>query len=361
MAAATSALSVRDLRSLQAFLERECVWRLVAEQAYHREYRAVCTKPVDSSLELLRTAEPCLCCGLILLRPNDGGRLLCLYLEGRPLAQFRCSGVKRRRCLVEGFEPFYVLTMDSSLTPASGGCSRWPAISAVPSTHSASGVTPKLLYDHCTLVGSEERAAVAQPAPGRAAPICVGVGAWVVRDRDELSLYTYVLAYDLYAACCDRSCFPSLVRLFAETVYCGRSTCALCRDHGRHVDPAGCFVGTVPDGGVCFCYTPCRFDHCPIVRDDHVPFFTDCEDEDLTLAIGRQCDLRQELSELVLVRDRRGQPVPFKEQVWQLVKLDPGLSRLIVVSCPVLKRLALRATAPTAASGSGSGSGSASA
>lgn len=41
----------------------------------------------------------------------------------------------------------------------------------------------------------------------------------------------------------------------------------------------------------------------------------------------------------VFIETADGEQLPFKNNAWQLVKLSPGLSRLLILACPILKGL----------------------
>lgn len=280
-----------------------------------------------------------LCCCLLLLRPEKG-YVVCLSVNGRDVGQFRCSGLRRAKRGVGGLERYYVFRFPSPLTPTTLGFR--PGFSPVKSLSGSEGLTPGIMYDNCSLVTEAEASAISIRGEGEKRAVRLGgVGAWAVVQGEEFFICAFVLCFDLFAACCDRRCFPSLARLYAESVRCDDDRCAFCRDHGKHVDATGGFVGCVPDRGVCFCYTTCGVPEAAITNDEHVPFFVDTDDvASFRVEQPESLDsLSTDPSVYMSARDSRGGDVPLKTVSWQLMKMSPDLSRMIALACPVIKRL----------------------
>lgn len=203
--------------------------------------------------------------------------------------------------------------------------------------------TPVFYYEHCSLVSEKEAESVVvydHPVEGGAVRLG-GACAWAVILNGEFYIYSYVLTFDLFATCCDRNKFPSMSRLYSESVFCDSVDCLFCRDHGKHVDPEGRYLGCVPDSGKCLCYAPCTTPSARITRSDHLPFFTEHCEKAVSLelkkssfsVIGHTPDTH------IAIRDEDGNDVELKCNSWNLVKFDPALSRLIILACPVLKKL----------------------
>lgn len=344
--ASSSASYAKGLKLLKHFLERECVWRVVVRGNMFCEYVAIASVSsyfVPESGED-RSGPRSICCQLMLFRRKDS-HAFSLAVNGRPAGQYRCGIMKKRRCVVPGLREYYVLSFNGVLERTDLGFT--PAFT-VPTTV-AGGVclTPGLVYEHCALVSEEEAESIVvhDHAVDGGAVRLGGVCAWAVRRGGDLFIYAMVLTFDLYAACCERSRFPSMARLYSETVYCDSMDCHFCRDHGKHTDPVGEYLDCVADHGMCLCYAPCTTPSAKITRRDHIPFFTEQSDRAATFelkkssfaAIGMTPDRH------VCVRDGDGNELDIKCNSWNLVCVDAELSRLIILACPVLKKLAVEA------------------
>lgn len=321
--------------NLKHFLQEECAWRLVRRSLKHRELYTVCCRsgyfnpvPEGDGSGYIH------CQALLLQRERD--HVILLAINGVPFGHFSCSRLRRHKHVVPGVCTYYTLTCESSLDAVNLGFS--PTYTPPTACAGARGLGPETLYEHCEIVGPEEAEGITTKGPN-AAQRLGGACAWAVPGPAGLVIYAYVLTFDLYTACCDRGRFPSMARVFADLVYCGDAGCALCRDHGKHVDATAKFIGCVPDTGNCFCYAPCST--ASRVHDDsQLPFVTDDEAATSIQLNTGVSSLGTDVSAHVSVKDADGRALAVKSAAWHLVRFPPGLSRLIVLACPVLKRLA---------------------
>lgn len=169
-----------------------------------------------------------------------------------------------------------------------------------------------------------------------------GPGVWVNIKNGSMTIYVLALCFDLFAACCSRTSFPSFCRLYFEAASCGKDSCVICADGGRHVDPTCLYTsGCIPDTGVCFCYMPCCGTEA-LIENSQLAAYLEASEPVISVCVrvshGKQ-GLPSCVSEFVEGRNDKGEVIPIKGEPWQLLKIDPGLSRLILLSCPVLKKI----------------------
>lgn len=337
----TPRLSAKSLKNVKAFVEKDCTWFLVRKGQRHREYRAVCS----ASPYLGRVSETddgrCLGAAMALFKRSDG-YVMSLAVNGEVVGQFGCHGVLRERLILDGVDDYlYVVKIMSPLVPVKLGFA--PYLSAPRSVAGSGGLDPAVIYANSYLVTEDEAKEV------RNDPLTLvfglsGVGAWIRVRGAVITLYAFALCSDLYMACCDRLLFPSLAKLYAETVKCDGDGCDRCRDSGRHVDPVARFFGCTPDSGICFCYAACGGADAPVRETSYLPYFE--TDAPVSRLFVRKFDGRKGLpfkvSECIGGKDARGAEVPLRDNTFQLVRLDDVLSRLIVLACPVLKTMIMQ-------------------
>lgn len=338
--AASWTFSANDLRCLKYLIEREAAWRILGKGRRYREYWACCTGSQYFNVEPKGSGPGYICCQLVVFKRDDG-YVFSLMTNGRSLGSFSGGALHRKRYVVAGLGSYYILTFESVLVPMELGF--LPQFTVPVSVAGCCAVTPAFLYDHCIMVTEEEAASVATRGTGTDRAVSLGgAGAWCSRNGRELCIYAYVLKFDLFTGCCARDIFPSMAKLLSEMVTCADQTCVFCTDHGKHTDPSGRYVGCTPDRGTCFCYAPCATEEIKISNPDNAVFFTD-GDGPATVNVSADSGGRLSVSpgDYVKVADIGGVTLPFKGDAWVLVKFEPALSRLIVLSCPVLKRLVL--------------------
>lgn len=333
-----------DLKCVKHFVEKECAWRLCLKNDRCRCYYAISTEstyfhPDPEDDDGGDDANSMLCQLTVLRQGQDN--VLFLTVNGKTVGQFRCGVMKKRKCSVLDLGEFYLFSSSGPFLRSE----RKLVSSPVPlkETVESRFLEPGFLYEHCSLVTPREAdAAVIGGAGDNRATRLGGVCAWAVFIGDEVSIYCYVINFDLFAACCDRTRFPSMARLYAESVRCDSLTCKFCRDHGKHVDVAGKFFGCVPDCGSCFCYVPCRSPVAMVSDRSSMPFFTQSDGgASLINKVVSLAPIGLDVSRHIGVLDEQGKELEVKRDAWTLVKLEPELSRLIILCCPVLKRLAV--------------------
>ncbi|AAM00732.1 tegument protein UL16 [Panine betaherpesvirus 2] len=334
-----------DSRSVRQFLQEECIWRLVSKGQKHREYRAICCK---SAIFSTQDDSSCILCQLILLRRNRHEYIICLNANGKYQGHYSSPRVHRRRRHICHLPPVYQLIITGPLGPAH--LDFLPRFNHVVSSMSCRGISPDTMYEVCQVVSEDEAKRVvikgdgAVSLTGDKAVSLGGTGAWLVVRPEGYVLYFYILCYDLYTSCGNRQEMPSMARLMAAATACGQMGCTFCVDHGGHVDPTGEYAGSVSDHGGCFCYIPCGpMTQSAIHNPEPATFF--CEDEKAQFLCtcgsktAPQITLASGLDYVFGVKDAEGGWLQAKQDVWDLVKVEEPVSRMLVCSCPVLKNL----------------------
>nr|WEG68952.1 tegument protein UL16 [Mastomys natalensis cytomegalovirus 1]WEG71180.1 tegument protein UL16 [Mastomys natalensis cytomegalovirus 1] len=333
----TSRLSVRSLKNIRKFIERECTWFLVRKGLRHREYRAVCSQsPLLGKVSDTDDGR-CLSASIMMLKRTDG-YVLCVTVNKQSVGQFSCAGIRREKITVEGLgEPVYTIQLLATLTPIKLGFT--PYFLPVRSVGGGGGLSPGVIYQNACIVNPEEAAKIQMNGDGIVFGLG-GTGAWVRVKNGVMTIYTYALCFDVFAACCDRLSFPSLAKIYFESTKCGNDTCSCCKDSGRHVDPTGKFCGCTPDPGVCFCYTSCGGLDAPITNRTFMPYL-ELEDS-FERVFCKKFDGKRGLpipvDACIGGTTETGAEVPIRNEPWQLLQIEPGLTRLIILACPVLKR-----------------------
>lgn len=338
----TPRLSAKSLKNVKAFVERECTWQLIRKGQRHREYRAVCS----ASPYLGRVSETddgrCLGACMMLFKRSDG-YVLTLSVNGEMAGQFGCQGVLRERLFIDGLEPLalYAVKIMSPLMPVKLGFT--PYMLPPKSVVGSPGLDPAVIYANSYLVTGEEAKEVKSDAMSLVFGVS-GVGAWIRMRGPVLTLYVFGLNSDLYTACCDRLMFPSLAKIYAESVKCDGDECEGCRDPGRHVDPTASFFGCVPDSGTCFCYMACGGFDAPVRNRGYLPYLE--TDAPISRLFVKKFDgkkgLPYKVSECIGAKDALGAEVAVRDNTFSLMRVDPALSRLIVLACPVLKMMVMQ-------------------
>ncbi|CCE56599.1 M94 protein [Murid betaherpesvirus 1] len=341
---ATSRLSVKSLRSISRFVQWECCWILVNKSARYREFRAVTSQSPGLGKVSSTDDGRCLAASMMLFR-RDGNFVFCLVVNKEPVGQFGCSGMRREKMVIDGLqEPVYVMRLLAPIIPVKLGFS--PYMLPPKSIGGSSGLDPSVIYQNASVVTPEEAATVTMQGSGIVTVGLSGVGSWVqIKDGGNMKLFVFALCFDVFTACCDRLAFPSLAKIYSETVYCEADKCGFCRDSGRHVDPTGRFVGCVPDSGVCLCYSPCRGTDAVVSVRSWLPYL-ELEDGANTHSLFvRRYDGRKGLpatiSDYLGARNSEGKEIPLRTEPWQLLKIEPTLSAMIIMACPLLKKIVL--------------------
>lgn len=345
-------LSAKDLKCVKAFVTRECLWRIVSRDPRYREYIALCPESPNFCPDSPGNEKRHICCQLILLRRHDA-HVVCLAVNGRYLGSFRCGFAKRTLHALPGMGEYYTFAFNSFFMPVSLGFD--PVFTPPVSNAGDSGLTAAALYEYCSLVSEDEaRAVVPDPEADVRVVKLGGVCSWAVCRGGRMNLYAFALAFDLFATCCDRSGFPSMAHLLSRTVACNAPHCLFCKDLGKHVDSTCRFVGCVPDAGLCFCYVPCRAPACKVGCEDYLPFFTDAPGAASLTLRSASADgsvvISADPSRYLRVLDGDGKDLGVKTNAWVLLRWDDFITRMVVLSCPVLKRLVLSALDDSASS-----------
>ncbi|AFX83408.1 B94 [Murid betaherpesvirus 8] len=334
---ATSRLSARNLVNVRKFIERDCNWFRIRKGEHHREFKAV----TSSSPYLGRVSEEddgsCLVAILLIFKRNDG-YVMCMSVNGKHLGPFMCAAVRRLKYNVECVGKVYVIHLLSPLMPATLAFS--PVLSSFKELAGASGLSPSVIYNNSIVVKPEDAGRIEMHGNNEVTFGVGGAGAWVnVKDK-IVTLYVYALCHDLFMACCDRIAFPSLAKIFTESTRCAKDSCMFCSDSGKHVNCLAEYGGCVPDNGLCFCYTACNGCDATVTQTAYMPYL-EANDAIYSMFIRRHDapGIPGTISACIGARNQQGGEVCMRTEPWCLFKVDCALSRLIVLSCPTLKRL----------------------
>lgn len=337
----TSRLSAKSLKHIRKFIENECSWMLVRKGLRHREYRAICSNSPFLGKVSDTDDGRCLCASMMMFKRSDG-HILCLSVNKQTVGQFLCAGVKREKFIVDGLSaPVYSIQLLAILVPVKLGFT--PFVLPVKSVGGATGLPPGMIYQNACVVSKDEVNKNGLVKKDGDFIGLGGVGAWVHLQNGIMTIYVMALCFDLFTACCDRVSFPSMAKIYFDSVRCDDEECKSCTDSGMHTDPTGKYCGCTPDVGVCFCYSPCRGMEAPVTNKHYLPYLE--KETPIDTIFARRIDGKKGMpvlvSDCIGAKSKQGGEIDVRTEPWQLLKLDPGLSRLIILSCPVLKRIVL--------------------
>lgn len=322
------------------------MWHLVRKGTRHREFRAVCCQSPTLGRVSAKDDGRCLCASIMIFKRSDA-YVLHVVVNGQTVGHFGCPAVHRTRHIVEGLsEPVYLLYLLAPLFHVKLGFT--PYVVVPKSISGSPGLVPGIIYQNLSVVSSEEAASLIGQ-PGSSCPIILGLGGagvWARIYNSTVVIYTFALCFDLYAACCDRVCFPSLAKVFFESVRCSEETCRFCSDTGRHVDATAQYCGCTPDSGVCFCYAPCTGTSATVINGSFLPYLESEGGGSIHNIFIRRLDGKKGslplcVSDCIGARDEHGNEVPVRREPWKLFKIEETLSRMIVLACPILKRIVM--------------------
>ncbi|HAC7399585.1 TPA_asm: hypothetical protein G0F00_24165, partial [Salmonella enterica] len=203
-------------------------------------------------------------------------------------------------------------------------------------------VTPELIYENCSIVCPEEASRLTVKGPGDNKLIPLGgCGVWCLKNGGDLYIYAFVLVYDLYVACYDKTIFPSLAKIVFDMIACDSEDCVFCKDHNKHVSQAGHIVGCVSNQETCFCYTPCQKKMTDINNPELISLLCDQEINKIDIMYPeKKAPLSLDINSYVhgYLGD---EPCALKCVNWMPIRISSALSRLIILSCPVCKRVVM--------------------
>lgn len=334
------ALSVTDLKCLKGFLEHECTWQETARGDRYRQYCAMCSASTSFHPDTRGGNDGPILCQMLMLKRGDEF-IFFLNINGKQFGQFMSKRVHKRRFDVTGLGRYYTFSSHAPLEVSN--LAFVPQFAPPISSAGKSAIDPMFLYEHCVHVTEEDAASVmVDDVDGGQKVRLGGLCCWGVYSGEDVSIYTFVLAFDLFTSCCERHEFPSLARLCSKSTACDDVRCAFCYDHGSHVDASGMFSGCTPDTGVCLCYSTCKTPNAAITDRSFLPFLMDSDEDRAERIVVKDHvpgPLSTDPAKYVFIETADGEQLPFKNNAWQLVKLSPGLSRLLILACPILKGL----------------------
>lgn len=316
---------------LRSFLQYECNWYRICKRDFYREYRCVSTSsPIFTTKS--NPKKDCISCEIVVLKRNDEF-VFSLALNGIHFGQYSTSKMKMKRQTVSADVTFFILKIGSISNID---------LNFIPQYKFAAGpeksrfIDPTLMYENCSLVSFEEIQRISAESEKKLFPLGA-CGSWCLVKDNTMCIYTFVAVYDLYLACCDKNVFPSLGKIIFDMLVCKKDECVFCKDHNKHVDQSGYIIGCISNQETCFCYTPCKQEKVFVNSPELLPLLSDEQITNLDL-VHKKNSFSQDINKCVHGYNN-DQPVVLKNSNWMLVKFSLELSRLIVLSCPVLKRL----------------------
>ena len=326
--------SIGNLGCLRSFLQNECNWFSVCKKKLYHEYRCVAT---SSPVFAVDKFKDCLHCNIIILKKNLDF-VFSLAINGIHAGQFATNSIKLKKIIITNDLVYYILEL-GSLTVTD--------LHFIPKYNSehvlnVRPITPNLMYDTCSIVSYDEAKLLTVKGPGENKLIPLGCGSWCLNNIGRYYVYTFVLVYDLYLACFEKNTLPSLSKVVFDMISCNNKHCVFCKDHSKHVEQTGKTVGCTDNQETCFCYTPCKKKMAKISNQDLSSLLCDQELDLLDLIYPEKpTSLSTDINAYVHGHKNQ-EPVVLRNTNWILIRLDPAISRLILLSCPVCKRIVSR-------------------
>nr|APO38450.1 tegument protein UL16 [Human betaherpesvirus 6A] len=333
---AISTFSIGDLGYLRNFLQNECNWFRICKKTFYREYRSVATSSPTFSLNN-KPKKFCLHCEIVILK-RSGEFMFSLAVNGIHFGQFLTGRMKfNKKAVPEGLY-YYILELGSITAIDLNFIPRYNSDCVT----SMLCVTPELIYENCSIVCPEEaiRLTVKGSGDNKLTPLG-GCGAWCLKNGGDLYIYTFALSFDLFLTCYDKSIFPSLAKIIFDMIACESEDCVFCKDHNKHVSQAGQIVGCVSNQETCFCYTPCKKKMANINNPELISLLCDQEINKIDIMYPeRKASLSLDINSYA--HGYSGDdPYALKCVNWIPVRISAALSRLIILSCPVCKRVVM--------------------
>lgn len=327
-----SIYSSQGLQLLQNFIYRECIWIRGRIENKYREYK--CTASLSTRfIPALPHLERFWYYNVIvvILKHRDYGYILNIAINGNHYAQLGAKKVSVSRYFGMPSPMFYRLHVQDI---SKADLTFIPRYDFSPSSDiTLNGLT---VYDHCTVVTKTLDVNSKTIIP-------IGkCGIWCVRFKDRYTLYMFTLKYDLGVVCWPHSTvFPSLSHLLIEANGCDSDMCGFCRGHEKHVDVFNAAPGVSRNFQTCFCGVPCEKAPWTIKDSQFKPLFAQQEIERLMYRHDKINGkvLQPDINMYFEATDAKGNIIPLENNNWTLLRLDPRLSYMIIVACPVLKRL----------------------
>ncbi|ANC96565.1 tegument protein UL16 [macacine betaherpesvirus 9] len=322
--------SIGSLGYLRSFLQNECNWFLIHKKKFFHEYRCVAT---SSPIFTFDKFKDCLHCNIIILKRNSDF-VFSLAINGIHAGQFMTNSMKLKKRIVTNDLLYYVLEI-GPLTKID--------LNFVPKYSSelileCKDVTPNTIYENSSIVSYSEAQLLTLKGAGENKLIPLGCGSWCLNNIDNYYIYTFVLNYDLYLACFD-NVLPSLSKIIFDMTACNNERCVFCKDHKKHVDSTGKTIGCIDNQETCFCYIPCRKKGVAISNSELSSLLCDQEIDTVDLMYPeKNAQLSTDINSFVTGYKNK-EPIVLRNSNWILIRLNPALSRLILLSCPVCKRI----------------------
>ncbi|UEH20643.1 protein U65 [Elephant endotheliotropic herpesvirus 6] len=324
------------LEHLRMFLNRECIWRKTGKGAKHREYRCLSSSSPWSILPhqaARRVWQYNI--NIIIVKKRNDDYIISMAIEGMHYQQILCPKVVTQLFFIlhsHGLK-YYKLTFDSfkPMTPEL-------AVPLYDTTLLPRVTIPGLsFYDHCTVVGKPLSAQIA----GSIVPIGT-CGVWAVATGCQISIVCFALRYDLAVCLSDPRMFPSLARCLASAVGCAQDTCSYCTGHNKHVGVFDVNGDYGKNKELCFCSTPCGD---WTVKDESMKPLLSKDDRIVAIRVKEPANSENtifcKVGDYFYGVTANGEDVRLSDENFILLKIDPRLSHMIIVSCPILKRMCI--------------------
>ncbi|QEY96033.1 tegument protein UL16 [Elephant endotheliotropic herpesvirus 1A] len=325
------------LEPLRLFLNKECIWRKTGKGAKHREYRCLSSSspwsilPHQAARRVWKYEI-----NIIIVKKRNDDYIISMAIEGLHYQQILCPKVVTQLFFIlhsHGGAKFYKLTFDS-FKPMDAELAV-PLYDTTPLPHmTMQGLS---IYDHCSIVGKPICAQVA----GSITPIGT-CGVWTVTTGAQTNIVCFALRYDLAVCISDPKVFPSMARCMASAVGCAQDTCSYCTGHNKHVEVFDVNGDYGKNKELCFCSTPCGdWDF----RDESMKPLFSKNDEMVGIRVreppNSENTIFAKASDYFYGITRDGKEVGLSDENFILLKIDPRLSHMIIVACPILKRMCM--------------------
>ncbi|UEH20533.1 protein U65 [Elephant endotheliotropic herpesvirus 2] len=323
------------LEHLRQFLNKECIWRKTGKGMKHREYRCLSSASPWTILPHRAARVWSYQINVIIVKKRNSDYMLSLAIDGQHYKQILSPKVSTSLFFVLPFPytKFYKLTfdhfkyMDDEFTPGYDNS---------PLQHIT---IPGLnLYDYCNVLSKPLSAQVA------GAIVSIGnCGVWSVATGSQINLVCFALKYDLAVCLSDPKIFPSLARCMASAVGCNQETCSYCTGHDKHVGMFDVCGTHGKNKELCLCSIPCARSDWKINDPSMKPLF--CKEDITSIQIRDPPPdpniIFPKISQYFYGVTVDNRAVELKDDSFMLVRLDAKLSNMMILSCPILKRMCL--------------------
>ncbi|UVZ34397.1 protein U65 [Elephant endotheliotropic herpesvirus 3B] len=326
------------LEPLRKFLNQECIFRRVISESKYREYRALSCASQWRVLPQHDAAARLwhLNVNVILLKKKHDDYIVSVAFDGRHYKQMLCSKVVSI--------PFFTLPVPHIKFFKLRFNMFKPMADAFEPTYDQSyiphvSIPGLVMYDYCTVI---HKHLSAPPTPGAKIVPVGNCGVWFYSTGYQPYMVTFALKYDLCVCVWPNPVmFPSFARVLAAAVGCSNAECSYCTGHDKHVGIFDVAGEHGKNAEICLCSIPCAREDWKITNEGLKRLL--CKEDivsiQLETAPANPNVIEPTLGTYFYGVDKDGKKVPLEEQNFMLIRLDPKLSYMMILACPVLKRL----------------------